>query len=137
MANKMWGNEFRTTVVCVDSYENNIMTGRLYNPYLQDGLTFNGAVDFLKKTDALLDEMRFPQSFAVTRSFRDTPQKQQEAPPGQEVRRGKAATFALRILFRQNASWQGSVSWLEGEREETFRSVLELLFLMDSALHTD
>ena len=43
-------------------------------------------------------------------------------------------TFAVRILFRQNASWQGSVTWLEGNREESFRSVLELIFLMDSAL---
>ena len=48
--------------------------------------------------------------------------------------RGEAATFALRILFRQNASWQGSITWLEGEAEQSFRSVLELILLMDSAL---
>ena len=48
--------------------------------------------------------------------------------------RGELATFAVRIIFRQNASWQGSVVWLEGEREESFRSALELVLLMDSAL---
>jgi hypothetical protein len=47
---------------------------------------------------------------------------------------GKVATFATKVLFRQNASWQGSVSWVEGQREEAFRSVLELLFLIDSAI---
>lgn len=52
------------------------------------------------------------------------------------MREGRCATFAVRVLFRQNASWQGSVSWLEGSREESFRSALELAFLMDSALMT-
>lgn len=51
-----------------------------------------------------------------------------------EKHEGKRATFALRVLFRQNASWQGSVTWLEGGQEESFRSVLELLMLMNSAL---
>jgi hypothetical protein len=40
----------------------------------------------------------------------------------------------VRVLFRQNASWQGSLTWLEEGKEESFRSVLELLLLMHSAL---
>ena len=56
------------------------------------------------------------------------------APPKGEVQSGKCGTFAMRVYFRQNASWQGSVSWLEGDREERFRSVLELAFLLNSAL---
>jgi hypothetical protein len=44
------------------------------------------------------------------------------------------STFAVRVMFRQNASWQGSVTWVEGKREEQFRSVLELLLLVKSAL---
>jgi hypothetical protein len=40
----------------------------------------------------------------------------------------------VRVLFRQNASWQGSVTWMEGRQEESFRSALELLLLMKSAL---
>ena len=47
---------------------------------------------------------------------------------------GDVATFAVRVLFRQNASWQGSVVWLEGKKEEKFRSALELFNLMGSAL---
>jgi len=56
------------------------------------------------------------------------------APPEETVREGKLATFAVRILFRQNASWQGSVTWLEGDRSQSFRSALELILLMDNAL---
>ena len=57
-----------------------------------------------------------------------------ETPPDSEIREGKLGTFALRVLFRQNASWQGSVTWLEENREESFRSALELIWLIDSAL---
>lgn len=35
--------------------------------------------------------------------------------------------MSLRVLFRQNTSWHGSVAWVEGKCEESFRSVLELL----------
>ncbi|MBQ3122632.1 MAG: hypothetical protein IJC14_00585 [Firmicutes bacterium] len=47
---------------------------------------------------------------------------------------GKLATFNIKILFRQNASWQGLCGWLEGKQEQSFRSVLELFFLLHSAL---
>jgi len=55
-------------------------------------------------------------------------------PPQNTLQKGKAATFALQILFRQNVSWQGFLIWTEGKREESFRSVLELLFLIDSVM---
>jgi hypothetical protein len=44
------------------------------------------------------------------------------------------ARFFVRILFRQNASWQGTICWLDRKTEAQFRSVLELLILMDGAL---
>ena len=40
----------------------------------------------------------------------------------------------MRILFRQNASWQGELLWMEKNARQSFRSVLELITLMDSAL---
>ena len=49
-------------------------------------------------------------------------------------RSGAVATFSMRILFRQNSSWQGSLTWIEGNQEEYFRSVLELIVLMENAL---
>lgn len=43
-------------------------------------------------------------------------------------------TFVIQILNTQNATWQGTVTWTDGRRTESFRSALELLRLMDSAL---
>ena len=130
---KAWGNEYRTTLVCVDTYENGTIAGRFYNPYIKSGQEFKSLMEFLKAMERTLDVMNFPQSFTAARTFAPAPTIQSEAAdPGS--RTGKIATFAVRILFRQNASWQGSVVWIEEGREESFRSALELVFLMDSAL---
>lgn len=40
------------------------------------------------------------------------------------------------MIFRQHTSWQGVVIWLEQQMEQSFRSVLELILLMDSALRS-
>lgn len=43
-------------------------------------------------------------------------------------------TFVIKVLNTQNATWQGTIDWLEGNRSEAFRSALELIKLVDSAL---
>ena len=130
---KIWGEEYRTTFVCVDSYNHGILQGRFYNPYTGNSQSFESLSDFLFKTEQMLDEMEFPKAFTVTRTFASPPKKPLWAPDSHREP-GKCATFALRILFRQNASWQGSVTWVENKQEQSFRSVLELIFLFDNAL---
>lgn len=46
-------------------------------------------------------------------------------------------TFVVQILNTQNATWQGTVTWTEGGRQECFRSTLELIQLVDSVLRRD
>ncbi|PWL48650.1 MAG: hypothetical protein DBY36_08935 [Clostridiales bacterium] len=48
--------------------------------------------------------------------------------------RGDKATFVVHVQYRQNATWQGSVVWAEKNKTQRFRSALELLKLIDSAL---
>lgn len=43
-------------------------------------------------------------------------------------------TFIVKILERQNATWQGSVTWIDEHQEKYFRSALELIKLIDGAL---
>lgn len=130
----MWGNEYRTTIVCVDGFEQGVLSGRLYNPYLSEGKSFRSLMEFLRTMEELLDGMNFPQPFTSIRSFQKPQQHKQSGPPEGEPQEGKLGTFAVRVIFRQNSSWQGSVCWLERNIEESFRSALELLLLMDSAL---
>lgn len=130
------GEPYRNLRLCVDSYENGVLAGRLYYTGLESGsAVFHSFVDLVVRMESLLDEAKFPQSYTARRYFvplggglsdREAPES-----AGQT---GKLATFVVRLLFRQHASWQGSVTWLEGKGEQNFRSVLELVLLMDSAL---
>ncbi len=47
-----------------------------------------------------------------------------------------AAVFRIQILHRRHSSWQGRIDWIrrEGAKEAYFRSVLELMHLIGSAL---
>ena len=46
----------------------------------------------------------------------------------------KDQTFILKILDRQNSTWQGSILWVVEQNEQYFRSALEKLKLIDEAL---
>ena len=48
--------------------------------------------------------------------------------------RGRKGTFIVQVQYRQNATWQGQVVWAEENRKEYFRSALELMKLIDSAM---
>lgn len=44
------------------------------------------------------------------------------------------STFLIRIHFKQNANWQGTIQWLEQDKTVPFRSVLELMYLLNEAV---
>lgn len=43
-------------------------------------------------------------------------------------------TFVIKIMNKQHSTWQGSVTWVEEQRTQNFRSALELLKMIDGAL---
>ena len=45
-------------------------------------------------------------------------------------------SFLIKIKYRQNSSWQGSVQWIETGKTQNFKSCLELIRLMDIAVNT-
>lgn len=49
-------------------------------------------------------------------------------------RQKKTETFIIKVMDQQNATWQGSVTWVDEQREQYFRGTLELLKLIDGAL---
>ncbi|NLM46965.1 MAG: hypothetical protein GX200_09225 [Firmicutes bacterium] len=42
--------------------------------------------------------------------------------------------FHIRIQFRQNASWQGTIHWLDRKQSKNFRSMLEMVMLIQDAI---
>jgi len=131
---KLSGESFRYIRVCVDSYESGVMKGCCYHPSMDGGgCGFKSLTQLLVSVEEAFDAANFPQSFTAKRSFAPLPESKPEAMP-EATQTGALGTFVIRIMFRQHASWQGSVTWLEGKGEQTFRSVLELILLLDSAL---
>ena len=131
----MKGEFDRTIMVYIDSYEDCIPVGRFHIVSQQDAQPFKGLCQLFLGINDALDQNNFPQSFFELRKFH-TPSELSDSRAVLSNRcSSQLATFRIRILFRQNASWQGSVSWIEGNQEEYFRSVLELIVLMDDALN--
>ena len=133
MIQSKWVHESRKTIVCIDSYDKEIPVGRIYNSYAEPE-SFESLTQFLLKMEAMLDDLQLPQSYTSPRSFASMQQFPERVPPVSQVKKGRKATFEVQVIFRQHTSWQGTVIWLEEKTEQSFRSVLELIILMDSAL---
>ncbi len=124
----------RTLILCVDSYEDSVPVGRFYLPGSKRSYPFRSLTQFLQSTEHTLNTMAFPQSFTAPRTLTSGTASPVFRFVENRCQEGLMATFAIRIHFRQNASWQGSVQWMEGGRTQSFRSVLELIFLLDGVL---
>lgn len=46
----------------------------------------------------------------------------------------KKQTFILEINDTRNQSWQGKVEWVQMHKQQSFRSVMELLGLINSVI---
>ena len=134
MTAKKYGNEYRSTLLCVDSYADSVLKGRYYNPSVEGGVVFGSTMELLLSMQEMLENAQFPQAFSKARTFADSGISAFDAPDTQWAQTGNLATFHVKVLFRQNSSWQGMIRWVDGKKEESFRSVLELLILIDSAL---
>lgn len=49
----------------------------------------------------------------------------------------KEQTFIVQIKDTEPGTWKGTVQWVEKEKKEVFRSALELMRLMESAVEID
>ena len=127
-----WTRERNKTIICLDSYHNGVPVGRIYGPAMES-VQFQSLTQFLIKMESLLDENKMPQAFTSPRTFAATDPLSANA-TAPEFQRGQMATFTLQVLFRQHTSWQGIITWEDEHMEQRFRSVLELILLMDSAL---
>jgi hypothetical protein len=127
--------EMKASVVRFFSYEDKNPTGVLVNSYFGREMYFGSALSLLFLLDELQDSLKFPQESMLPRTFTAPEQgdrKPERVSPADDPQ--PIASFKINIMFRQNASWQGSIVWLDNSMESQFRSVLELLFLIDSVL---
>lgn len=134
--------------ISVDRNNGGELSGRIWHCYRKEPQKFENIIELLRFMDELYDAICFPQSAVRLRNFvkpkrrgmengEKRPQKARtKILTKEEVlsQRGACATFCVYVQYRQNATWQGSISWIEYGRTMKFRSALELLMLIDNAL---
>ena len=129
--------------VCIDEVEHGRFCGRITGQRLSSPIFFEDLIDFVVQVDALLDVQKFPQAFQRIRSFTDkvlpsvpAVQTKDELSDLETVvaSSGAVTTFSLQIFTRMNASWQGSVDWLDHSDKQHFDSTLELIKIIAARL---
>jgi len=131
---------YRTSIIAVDEYNNADFSGKLYNPFYNKCIQIKSFQQLVKELDTLMDEIGCPMSGMEKRTFTKHLHADSETlflANKTQVPKGKIGTFAIRIQYRNNASWQGTIKWMEGDAEEYFRSVIELFWLLDSAMKSE
>lgn len=108
-------------VLMVSSYQCGELEGWLAHPRLDGPQKINSVPQMLFMLDELLVREEKLISYYA---FEPTGYK--------EISR--IATLRIQILFRENHTWQGCLLWEEQRKEATFRSVLELIQLLDEIL---
>ncbi len=125
--------------VKVTSYENRVMTGWVYNAHYDKTVAFSDGLELLAAMENLFDALSFPGRFEDYRHFSSSAAKKNRK--GTKERDGMSdkskeeqATFIIHVQFRRNATWQGTIQWVDEDKRQSFRSTLEMIRLIDEAL---
>lgn len=51
-----------------------------------------------------------------------------------QIKHKKNNSFVVVIKETQNHTWQGTIEWIEKNEKQSFRSALEMIKLIDSAI---
>ena len=127
--------------ICVDDRKQGDISGRLYHCYTQQEILFSNIVELLRHVEALYDSIAFPQASTKARSFGKIEENVRVEYPVKVVSqeefmeyRGAVGTFLLFVKFRQHATWQGEVYWVEQDEKKYFSNVLDFVKIVDGAL---
>ena len=135
---KVVPEDMRTSIIRIHSYEDKNPQGTFYNLYYGEEMTFGNLTRLLLLMEDMMDEMECPQASVRSRRFGKGQKAAERASIAQELlprpNQEAIATFKVKVLFRQGASWQGKLSWTDEKAEMPFRSTLEFIKLLDSAL---
>lgn len=123
--------------------EDKDLSGFLYNEYYGFALDFKNMGEMLSSLDELFNYVNFPMATHEKRSFQKSNKKSGKLLPANlrtvsnERKEGKSPTFILHVQFRQNATWQGTLTWIAENKVKRFRSELELIHLLTVAVEKE
>ena len=56
------------------------------------------------------------------------------AETGKRNRHDDKGTFLIRVMQHQNGTWQGKITWVDEDKSTNFRSLWEMVRLMEDGL---
>lgn len=142
--------------ICIDAYNDSGWMGRIYTRLKKEPIEFRNMDKMIDILGSFWDIIGFPMESTIRRQFTDRQvlQSQLQKRVAIEVsypedgskdkikvelseedmdnKHGEQGTFIVKIRYRQNATWQGHVTWVEKNKTVPFRSALELIRLLDS-----
>jgi hypothetical protein len=131
-------------ILCVDALGRGGPAGRMFHSYRTDEIPFAGTDEMVFHMEELYDALNFPFPGTNERNFapvhktgvhyteRDRIMKDETL----LSKHGDLGTFIVRVQHRQNSSWQGRITWMEKDKTISFRSVWEMVKLIESAVDT-
>ena len=129
-------------VLCIRRLEEGEPEGEFYHSYSHQPIPFRGIGQMTLRMEQLYDWLRFPYPGTNSRSFGE--EKKLERQTEERIKtmtdeellskHGDIGTFIVRVQHRQNSSWQGRITWMEEDRTIQFRSVWEMIKLIESAV---
>ena len=131
-------------VLCVNRNDSGELSGEFYHSYSETPVPFRGVGQMTLRMEQLYDWLRFPYPGCSNRSFGEEKKltrmkherKRIMADDKLLAKHGDIGTFIVRVQHRQNSSWQGRITWMEEDRTIQFRSVWEMIKLIESAVDT-
>ena len=138
--------EFNKVLVYVTKHTGFDFSGYFYTPLQEPAVPFASFADLVFLLEQQFEEIQLPQAAFQRRSFipeeqKSPPQPLTEAetyftehPRGEKI--PVLACFSVHVLYRQYGSWQGRAVWEDAHKIANFRSAIELLYLINSALET-
>lgn len=124
-------------LISINSYESKNPSGRVWRACQSGGQEFGSLMQLILMVEDLIDSPEGAVQGAAGQGFTQLGAVRAAGSLGgdaSDTAPGTLATFKLKILFRQNNSWQGTLRWVEGRQERCFRSVLELVKQLDQIL---
>jgi hypothetical protein len=149
----------------ISSYQNFCWSGEIHNPLLGYKKNFNGLINFIEIILEYLDYHKLALPPSLMRSWSDADESierknyniitnrnhnkyiQEEVRKIMEIKfknyeeKLGSTDFLIKICFRQHTSWQGEIQWIISDSKESktifFRSLLEMIFLMQEALEKE
>lgn len=128
------------SIIYLNPIHSETLKGHVYSEYYKKTMPFHNECELLRGMDDLFDSLSFPQASFEGRKF-----KIKKAKPiikrvddavketMNEIISGKPTTFVVNVQYRKNATWQGTITWVEQDQTMHFRSALEMLKLMEQA----